>query len=117
MGFRIYHDDMDTNYNQPLPPEYYDEQNSGHTRDAGTRANAIATFGGLACLLTFLSIPGLILGFYFVNKAKKAGNPAVTGRIFLFLNILVALVQAFTIWQYWEFAQTAQEWQQMQQAR
>lgn len=78
---------------------------SQETLNAGIRYNGIATGVGIILALCMLPPVGAAVGFYYTRKAQTVGNPAITGRIVLFINIVITVAIAVVVWQGWEAAQ------------
>lgn len=76
---------------------------------AGIRYNGIATGAGLILTLCMLPFIGAAVGFYYISRAKAAGNPAIAGRIVFFINIVLTIALAMVAWQWWEVAQQIQQ--------
>ena len=84
--------------------------------EAGIRYNGIATATGIVFALCFLPPVGAVVGFFFIQRAKAVENPAILGRIVLFINIILSIALAVVAWQIWESGQQLnQQLQQMQQ--
>lgn len=73
------------------------EQEANELARQGMRNNAIATLGGLACLLVGLPFIGIAVAWYFSRKSRAVGNPAVLGRIVLWVDVVATLVLALVV--------------------
>ncbi|WP_367404981.1 hypothetical protein [Kocuria marina] len=58
----------------------------------GLRHNAVATLGGLACLLVGLPFVGIAVSWWFSRKSQAVGNPALLGRTVLWVDVVATAV-------------------------
>lgn len=80
----------------PAQKARLDAENAEEAR-LGMRYNAIATLGGLICLVILLPYVGIGLGVWFTRKARRVGNPAVLGRIVMWVNIAATAVLVIVV--------------------
>lgn len=73
------------------------EQETNELARLGMRHNAVATLGGLVCLLVGLPFVGIAVAWWFSRKSRDVGNPAVLGRVMLWVDVVATLVLALIV--------------------